>query len=211
MTCRGSAISARTPRSPGQRKAPPSNWTGPVVQIRALDGRIQRRRDERVAVNHHRHNREWTRVVAARVSEMPEPPHLVQWHRRPRYTMNRATGQRSGLGAEPKVSVAAIAGSHGRCLLRRYGGVARRQSGILRRTHDRAPRLPPPWAPPCADRDLGQGTGERWGGSTCCERTPVVWLRRWPPPPPVGDDDSGLTGLGFGGARRRRLRRLRVA
>jgi hypothetical protein len=65
-------------------------------------------------------------------------------------------------------------------------------------------------APPCADRDLGQGTGERWGGSTSCERVPVVWLRRWPPPP-VGDDDGGLAGLGFGGARRRRLRRPRVA
>jgi hypothetical protein len=145
MTCRGSAISARTPRSPGQRKASPSNRTGPVVQIRAPDGRIRRRRDERVAVDHHRHNREWTRVAAARVSEMPEPPHLVQWHRRPRYTMNRATGRRSGVGAELKFSVAASVGSHGRCLLRRYGGVARRQSGIPHRTHDRAPRPPPPW------------------------------------------------------------------
>jgi hypothetical protein len=35
---------------------------------------------ERVAIDHHRHNREWTRVAAARVSEMPEPPHRVQWH-----------------------------------------------------------------------------------------------------------------------------------
>jgi hypothetical protein len=89
------------------------------------------------------------------------------------------------------------------------GGVARRRSGIPRRAHDRASRLPPPWEPPCADRNLGQGTGERWGGSTSYERAPVVWLRRWPPP--AGDDSSGLAGLGFGGARRRRLRRPRVA
>jgi hypothetical protein len=170
MTCMGNAISARTPGRPGQRKASSSNRMGPFVQIRAPDGRIRRRRDERVTVDHHRNNREWTRVAAARVSEMPEPPHLVQWHRRPRYTMNRATGRRSGVGAEPKFSVAASAGSHGRCLLRRYGGFTRRRSGIPRRSHDRAPRLPPPWEPPCADRDLGQGTGERWGGSTSCGR-----------------------------------------
>jgi hypothetical protein len=44
-----------------------------------------------------------------------------------------------------------------------------------------------------------------------CERVSVVWLCRWPLPPPTGDDDSGLAGLGFGGARRRRLRRPRVA
>jgi hypothetical protein len=162
MTCRGSAISARMPGRPRRRKAPPSNRTGPVVQIRAPDGRIRRRRDERVAVDHHRHNREWTRVVTARVSEMPEPPHFVQWHQRPRYTMNRATGRRSGVGAEPKFSVAASAESHGCCLLRRYGGVAHRRSGIPHRAHDRAPQLPPPWEPPCADRDLGQGT--RKGG-----------------------------------------------
>jgi hypothetical protein len=92
----GNAISARTPGRPGQRKASSSNRMGPFVQIRAPDGRIRRRRDERVTVDHHRNNREWTRVAAARVSEMPEPPHLVQWHRRPRYTMNRATGRRSG-------------------------------------------------------------------------------------------------------------------
>jgi hypothetical protein len=44
-----------------------------------------------------------------------------------------------------------------------------------------------------------------------CERAPVVWLRRRPPPPPAGDDGGGLAGLGFGGARRRRLRHPRVA
>jgi hypothetical protein len=64
----------------GTKEGAVSNKMGPVVQIRAPDGRIRRRRDERVAVDHHRHNREWTRVAAARVSEMPEPPHLVQWH-----------------------------------------------------------------------------------------------------------------------------------
>jgi hypothetical protein len=90
------------------------------------------------------------------------------------------------------------------------GGVAHRRSGIPRRAHDRAPRLPPPWEPPCADRNLGQGTGERWGGSMRCEWTPVVWLCRWPSPL-AGDDDGGLAGLGFGGARRQRLRRPRVA
>jgi hypothetical protein len=172
VTCRGSAISARTPGRPGQRKAPSSNRTGPVVQIQAPDGRIRRRRDERVVVDHHRHNREWTRVAAARVSEMPEPPHLVQWHRRPRYTMNRATGRRSGVGAEPKFSVAASAGSHWRCLLRRYGGVACRRSGIPRRAHDRAPRLLPPWEPPRADHVLGQGTGK--GGEV---RRAASWRR----------------------------------
>jgi hypothetical protein len=43
------------------------------------------------------------------------------------------------------------------------------------------------------------------------EQAPAVWLRRWPPPLPAGDDDGGLAGLGFGGARRRRLRRPRFA
>jgi hypothetical protein len=44
-----------------------------------------------------------------------------------------------------------------------------------------------------------------------CEQAPVVWLHRWPPPLPAGDDGGGLAGLGFGRARRRRLRRPRVA
>jgi len=178
-------LTSRKEQPPGRRKAPPSSWTGSAVQIWAPDGRIRQRWDERVAVDHHRHRGEWTRVAAARVSEMPEPPHLVQWRRRPRCMKNRATGRRSGVGAEPKFSVAATAGSHGRSSsvdmeeprASGRGSRAARTTGLHgRRLHGSRRVQIAIWG-----KEQGRGGEVREKEAVDgCERAPVVRIRRRP-------------------------------